>query len=71
MTERRSLSWKPIDPDNLPEGEVLGYSPQGLHIGDLNRLSNGEIIVAGDYSSLLNVSHYIPLSEIPLPTEKN
>jgi len=61
-----ALSWQPIDPNNLPNGEVLATDGAEIAIGYLQRFINDSAIIENKNEVLYNCTHYIDINKIPI-----
>lgn len=68
VMRQNTMTWLPIDPDNLPEGEVLAgnFEPgtQGYKekiVGYCNVTVHGNAFCESEGEVLLNVTHYIDI----------
>jgi hypothetical protein len=68
--QESEMHWLPIDPDNLPEGEVLAarFNGDGFKFKQLGFLSkeNGRIHCVKNGSLLKNCTHYIDINKYDL-----
>lgn len=74
MNNTNEMRWVEIDPNNLPENEVLaanfkkgtfGCKEKLIGFIGINKRSN-EIICASDESELENVTHYIDIHKFDI-----
>lgn len=66
------LKWIEIDPENLPQGEVLARDAEHCGIiGKLYRQKSGAVSCTNEYQELSRCTHYadLGLPMLPMPNE--
>lgn len=61
--------WQPVDPNNLPKGEVLGTDGTRIVLGCLERFVGDSVVLENNDAGLYNCTHYFNTKNINNPTK--